>query len=503
MTSTQSRREYGDFQTPETLANECVAKLRELGIEPKAIVEPTCGVGAFLAAAVCGLEPAERAFGLEVEPEYAARARARLSSVAHVEVATADFFSFPWDEEIARLPKPILVVGNPPWVTSAELGTLGSANLPTKSPRPGHRGIESVTGKANFDISEWMIYRNLEWLTSPGDALAVLCKAAVARKVLANIWKHENRFGMAHMYLVDAKRHFNAAVDACLLVLRVGGTEGAASECQVFASLADDRPARTIGWRAGRLVSDAAAFDRNVEWLAAPGRVDWRSGIKHDAAAVMELRSTGEGLVNGLGQPVAIEGDLVYPMLKSSDVHRGDSRAPRWMLVTQRAVGDATDWIRSDLPLTWGYLEQHRHLLDGRRSTIYARAPRFAIFGVGPYSFAPWKLAISALHKDLNFAVVGPRGGRPVVFDDAVNILAAPGEDTAAGLLRTIQSHEAMELLSALIFWDNKRPVSVEVLRLLDVWALGQRLGLLGSNPALPGASPQAPLPLQFDVSAR
>src|SRR5205823_12751744 len=40
---------------------------------------------------------------------------------------------------------PLLVVGNPPWVTNSELGLLGSNNLPHKKNLKGLRGIEART----------------------------------------------------------------------------------------------------------------------------------------------------------------------------------------------------------------------------------------------------------------------------------------------------------------------------------------------------------------------
>ncbi len=49
--------------------------------------------------------------------------------------------------------------------------------------------------------------------------------------------------------------------------------------------------------------------------------------------------------------------------------------------------------------------------------SIYQNRPRFAVFGVGPYSFAPWKVVISGLCKVPNFVVVPPMNGRPFTVD--------------------------------------------------------------------------------------
>ena len=119
---------------------------------------------------------------MEINPQYVAQAESLLNGVrsdAHVHIQQADFFQTDWEELIRDLPKPLLVLGNPPWVTSAELGSLGSSNLPEKSNFQGHSGIEALMGKSNFDISEWMLLRALEWIEGQDATLAILCKVAV------------------------------------------------------------------------------------------------------------------------------------------------------------------------------------------------------------------------------------------------------------------------------------------------------------------------------------
>ena len=47
---------------------------------------------------------------------------------------------------------PLLVIGNPPWVTNSELGTLASPNRPPRRNIKGLRGLEARTGASNFDV---------------------------------------------------------------------------------------------------------------------------------------------------------------------------------------------------------------------------------------------------------------------------------------------------------------------------------------------------------------
>src|SRR5215470_15140747 len=129
MTSRQ-RVAFGDWQTPRALVETVLdALLGRGGARPACVVEPTCGRGAFLCAAV-ERWPKAQLHGYDINAEYVAAAAAALPRTAKVEVA--DFFQVNWEEELRRLPEPLLVVGNPPWVTSAALGAIGASNLPRK-----------------------------------------------------------------------------------------------------------------------------------------------------------------------------------------------------------------------------------------------------------------------------------------------------------------------------------------------------------------------------------
>src|ERR1700691_1994399 len=161
--ATSSRVEYGDWQTPAELAERALTcVLRSMMTPPRAVVEPTCGEGAFLVAAAHQLPEAELA-GYEINKRYVDVTASKLRG-ARQTVRQADFFSVDWEREVSELGKPILVIGNPPWVTSADLGAMGSSNIPTKRNFKGLNGLDARTGKSNFDVSEWMILRLLRAL---------------------------------------------------------------------------------------------------------------------------------------------------------------------------------------------------------------------------------------------------------------------------------------------------------------------------------------------------
>ncbi|MEO7735257.1 MAG: SAM-dependent DNA methyltransferase [Kofleriaceae bacterium] len=478
----RTKVEFGDFQTPPDLASEVCRLLSSRGFAPKSIVEPTCGRGSLLFAALGEFPQFSCALGADVNDAYVRSVRSALTRGAYksrVKVNRENFFETEWSERIAQLPEPILFVGNPPWVTNSDLGYLNSHNIPEKSNFHGRAGIDALTGKGNFDISEWMLIKLLSWLDGRDAVMAMLCKTAVARKVLSFGWNAGFRIESAATYRIDTTKHFGAAVDACLLVCELGRTRPTQA-CRTFESLGAKRPSAVLGYRDGGLIADVALYDRQKH-LVGESPYRWRSGVKHDCAAVMELRRFGDTFENGAGESVELEEEFLYPMLKSSEVAReGPVRPSRFMVVTQKLVGEDTSHIQHTAPLTWKYLTRHRASFERRGSSIYRGKPPFSIFGVGDYTYAPWKVAISGLYKKLEFRVVGPYEGKPVVLDDTCYFLGCASEAEAQMLWSLLSSLPAQQFYSAFVFWDAKRPITTDLLRRLDLWRLAQELDRAG-----------------------
>lgn len=489
----RSRVEFGDFQTPMGLAAEVCALLSAKRLAPRSVVEPTCGIGNLLFAAVDAFPKADVALGIDVSDDYVRAVRSRLrerADASRFQVERASFFSVDWERRIARLPEPIFIVGNPPWVTSSDLGYLKSHNIPEKENFHGRAGIDAVTGKSNFDISEWMLIKLLSWIDGRHGLVAMLCKTAVARKVLLFGWAEGFRISSASIHRIDAAKHFDASVDACLLIVEMG-VETSDQMCPVFDALNAKTPGAALGYREGVLVANAMMYDK---WKSLMGnsQYQWRSGVKHDCAAVMELRRVGSGFENGDGETIALEEKFLYPMLKSSDIARDEVPVPkRWMIVTQEHVGQDTLHIKEAAKTTWAYLTRHRARFEKRASSIYKGKPPFSIFGVGDYTFAPWKVAISGLYKKLEFRVIRPHEGKPVVLDDTCYFVACASEAEACFLARLLASEVAREFFSAFIFWDAKRPITADLLRRLDLRRLAQELGQKGEFDGFRASKPE------------
>jgi len=471
-------REFGDFQTPQDLVSQAIGVMIHSGFSPKSILDPTCGKGSFLLAAANSFTAANTLVGVDINSDYLREIHRQCKEEWQTTIKTihADFFTFDWEMLINELEEPIAIIGNPPWITSAELGELGSSNLPQKSNFKGRKGIEALTGKSNFDISEWMLLKHIEWLQTKKGFLAMLCKTSVARKVLIHVWKTGQILGTSGIYRVNAMKHFDASVDACLFIVdyTVRGTKS--FDCNVYDSLRYQKPSHVIGYREGALLSDIMLYKKWHGLLGQDKHYVWRSGIKHDCYKVMELEREGGLFINGYGEMVELEETYVYPLYKSSDISNGRLQFNKYVIVPQRTTGEDTSHIATDAPKTWAYLIKNAEKLDRRRSIIYKKRPRFSIFGVGGYSFVPWKVAISGFYKNLSFKVLAPTNEKPAMVDDTVYFLSCKSNAEAEFLADILNSEPSQEALNSLIFWDNKRPITTGVLNCLDIRTVAEEL---------------------------
>ena len=385
-----SARADGDYQTPPALARQVCSYLYEvLELRPSVIVEPTCGVGHLLAAAqVFG---AARYLGIELNADYVSQARKTLGSevcIVQGDILTTDVSALLGSFES------VLILGNPPWVNRATRGALGAAQCATQSARSlGLRGIEAMTGASNFDLSLPIMVKLAQDFRDSPAVMAMLCKTSTARALLCELKRQEIPFARCALLEFDAKKHFGVDTGACLLVLDLRGA--GATGCELYHL---DQPTQLVGrleYVNGTLRPHRATSSLSALCESTPGScsMPWRSGLKHDCAKVMELTEVGSGLWrNGLGEVVALEPDYVFPLVKSSHIKSPLITSFRKaVVVPQRKLREDTAHLRSDAPLLWHYLSDHRSFLDGRKSSIYRGAPEFSLFGLGDYSFARYR----------------------------------------------------------------------------------------------------------------
>ncbi len=468
------RREYGDFQTPSQLTDAVCFLLAKEHAAPSVVIEPTFGKGSFVISALTHFPDLKRVCGVEIHEPYCWQTKFAIVELfakdpnrprPRISLYHDDVFRFHFNsllgESVGR--DAVLVLGNPPWVTNAELGSLNSTNLPRKTNLKALSGFDAITGKGNFDIGEYIILQMLDAFSQSEGELAMLAKSAVIRNLIHDLPRTKYGIGEAHALRIDAQAYFGASVDASLFTCRFRA-KGNSSTCRIAPFDHPSRVEKEFGWVGGRFVSNATSYEQSRVYDGVSPFV-WRQGIKHDCSRVMELRRQEGKCVNGFGQEVDLEPGPVYGLLKSSDLRSLlIASSDRQVIVTQRKIGEDTSHLALDNPKLHRYLSDNAVLLSGRKSSIYRGNPPFSIFGVGDYSFKPYKIAISGLYKRSSFTLVLPAEGRPLMLDDTCYFIGFERFPEAAIAWALLNSEPVQRLLSSLVFLDAKRPYTKDVL---------------------------------------
>jgi hypothetical protein len=190
----------------------------------------------------------------------------------------------------------------------------------------------------------------------------------------------------------------------------------------------------------------------------------------------MEFERQNGHFLNKNNDVFELEEDLVFGILKSSDLKQPIiNKSRKFTIITQRKVGQPTQYIETSLPKTSGYLNKNRELFAARKSSIYKSNPPFSIFGIGDYSFKPFKIAISGLYKQTAFSLIEPSNGKCLMLDDTCYLLGFDNRNDAVFTFLLLNSDTAQGFLNSIIFWDAKRAITKDVLMRINLIELVNR----------------------------
>lgn len=143
-TACEDRVSYGDWQTPMSLAEKvCDIHLSKYG-NPDIVIEPTCGLGAFVFSALRKFQNINEIHALEINHQYTKELKLKLllnalnsplQSHPDIYIYNADFFNFDFTPVVNKSKQKswnVAVIGNPPWVTNSSQGKNNSLNVPSR-----------------------------------------------------------------------------------------------------------------------------------------------------------------------------------------------------------------------------------------------------------------------------------------------------------------------------------------------------------------------------------
>jgi hypothetical protein len=473
--SEPDRREYGDFQTNQLLAERVTEYVFSNSNDFEFVLEPTCGKGNFILASIIQFKNLKKVVGVEIYQPYIWETKFKIleyflfskdKSKPEIDIFHANAFEFSY-EDLAKLTRGLktLVIGNPPWVTNSELGSMDSKNLPQKSNFKNHRGFEAITGKGNFDIGEYISLIMLKCFDRHNGTFAFLIKNSVVKNLIQDQQRNKFRIGQSKKMNIDAKKEFNVSVNACLFLIDLNSEPSFTCEEYDFYT---HEFLTTFGWYKDKFVYSVQDYDQSSV-VDGKSKFIWRSGVKHDCSKVMELDQVNGHFKNALGEQVNLESDLVYGLLKSSDLKEDKTNSFRKLtIITQKKIGQETRYIKDKFPLIYDYLTSHKNFFDKRKSSIYKDKPSFSIFGIGDYSFAPYKVAISGLYKSTHFTLVTPKNNKPLMLDDTCYFIGFDNLKMAEIAHYIVNSNLVQKFLKSIIFLDSKRSINKDTLMRID-----------------------------------
>ena len=364
------------------------------------------------------------------------------------------------------------------------MGSLNSDNLPKKRNFKNHSGLDAMTGKGNFDIAEFITLMMIETFQKINGNVALLVKNSVVKNILFDQVNKKYPISELEKLCIDSKKEFNVSVEACLFSCNLNSEiEFECSEFDFYSQnelrterRKDQRKAKRFGWFNGKFVSN---IDTYIDTKDIDGESPfvWRQGLKHDCSSIMELDKVNGHFVNGLNEEVKLEDGLVYGLLKSSDLKNTViNQTRKFTIVTQKKVGQETNYIKIDYPKTYQYLTEHQENFSARKSSIYNNKPPFSIFGIGDYSFKPYKVAISGLYKTFHFTLILPQNDKPVMLDDTCYLIGFDKIEFAVYSLILLNSDTTVQLLQSVTFSDAKRTFTKDVLMRIDLVELAKRI---------------------------
>lgn len=455
-----SEKELGDYQTPLYFTDIICEYLKnDLKISPDIIIEPTCGIGNFLKSA-SEVFPEKQLYGIEIDEEKLDKIN---KDIPNLKLINEDIFTFDFDN--FNKDDSFLVFGNPPWITNTELSKINSKNIPTKSNFKNLRKIDAMMGNSNFDISEYIILKMIDEFKSSKSTIAFLCKTTVSRNVFIELIRNDIPYSFVRQINFNSYKIFNIDADACLFIVQFGGETLTDKSCEVCDISNPSQVLHTFGFVSDKFYSNID----NIPLIDGKCQMEWRQGVKHDCAKIMELTYDNNQLMNKNDDYVDIENSLVYPLLKSSNLKKPIvNETSRHILITQKKIKQDTSYIESEAPKTWKYLNDNKEYFDKRKSSIYNNAPEFSIFGIGDYSFKKYKVAISGFYKTPIFSLVYG-SEKTMMLDDTCYFLSFDEYDSAYITMLILNSPLVKKFLKNIAFLDSKRPYAKKVLKRIDL----------------------------------
>ena len=387
------------------------------------------------------------------------------------------------------------VAGNPPWVNWENLPENYRQDTKRLWEEHGlfpHGGMDTILGKGKKDISMLMSYVAMDEYLKSGGKLGFLITQSVFktagagqgfRRFLLGTGEYvqvqhvddmvelqpfegasnrtsvvilqkgrQTKYPMpSYLYWKKTERGKSIAVDSSLDdVLQM-------TERKQFVAEPVDRKDLTSPWLTGkpkaiRAVKNILGQSHYVAhagcYTGGANGVYWVDIIDKRPDGLVVISNIIEGAKRKVESiQMAIEPDLLYPLLRGRDVKRWQAEPSAYILMAQdpdKRCGIDEDEMKIEYPKTYLYLKRFESVLMQRKSRgvtdmIEGGAPFYTMFAVGEYTVRPYKVVWTRIGT-VEAAVVNTLDGKSIIPQETITLVACITEEEAHYIASLVNS---------------------------------------------------------------
>jgi len=527
----QIRHDLGEYFTPYWLAERTIEMSGFRGDLKSVLLDPGCGSGVFLLAAAEMKYQANKdkspeevmkgilrtVVGCDINPLCVLTARLNLVcwlafkfglplpdvkiNALHYDTVFKRPASEQFDDIDSILPDGCdYLVGNPPWISWNSLPGEYRKQI-ERELLPGYalfdfHGQEAQLGHSNDDYLVTFTQVTIHRYLKEGG----LCSFIIKQPLLTNVsGKTFRRFSVRHVRenvrlgvkeVADLRKvnPFGIGNETAIIVLKRGDKTvypvpyetWSKSDGEIVVEKGEAKPSIdrdiTSSWVV--LTPDL----KETEFMEGNCIYEIRHGLKHDVADVLSVRPlerNGDRLVVQRNseddkETYEIEAKAVYPFLQPRHISAWKIEGYTYAIIPQRKAGENNEErLARTLPLTYKYLERFKDRFMARKSRIFTQKPFYGLFGLGAYTWKPYKVCWCGLGFKPEFVVLSTvrdrlLGERLPIPDGTIYFIPLDRKEEAHFVCALLNSELVHKFLSARS-GKSKRGLSKKVMEQLSL----------------------------------
>jgi len=470
------KKQIGAFFTPLWIAGEMVRTygLHKAWAEGRSLLDPTAGSGHLLEALIdCCLkeeipvtgEMLGRLKGIEREEEFICDFNGRILN--RYGIVLPDDVLIKGDFLKEKIPVFDIIFGNPPWLNFTDLPEDEKEEMKDRFRQYGlvERGMKTLLGGSRIDLAALIIQKAVQDHLIPGGSgyffipLSLILNEGAHNRFRRGRLKGDC-FGISEIRDFGENRIFKDVSTRCGFgVFRK--SESGRERIPYFVMTAPGKWKQNTAGPAGPPGSAFRILDDEKQ--PAPIRMSSlsrpRQGINTGGRNSIFIFDSAEEcsgnmlVLKNSTRTVRLPEALIYPLITSGQF-KGGITPSRYIFLPYSRQGKVLEEDELKLfPEVMEYLTDHRESLSERKGSMLRsmmKSDRYwSLLGVGPYTFAPWKIVWESYgRKEFKPQLFGYCGGKPWIPNQALQASCAfESESEAKRVLSGLENPDINRIL--------------------------------------------------------